>query len=182
MGNHPHRRRLDHERMAENKKPAAESAAQKDAPAEAVATDAPSSTAMPASQPADTRPRFGRGILIGAAAAALVTGVALGGVGGFTLAHSVERGPALAQQGGMPGGPMQGQQGPGGGQGGQGGPGGGQQGGQQGGPQGPNQQGGPQGQNQQGPHHPGQNQQNDDPQNDDQPDDDQSTQQGDTEG
>ncbi|MEZ5190419.1 MAG: hypothetical protein R2717_05870 [Schumannella sp.] len=130
--------------MAEKKKSAATAA--EDAPAETVATNAPVTTATPATSSADTSPRFGRGILIGAVAAALVTGLALGGLGGFAIAHAFHR-PVAAQLGGGPGqqGPGQlgpGPQGPGQGGPGQGGPG-------QGGPgqQGPG-QGGPQNQQQ----------------------------------
>jgi len=91
-------------------------------------------TTQPATAPTDTSPRFGRGILIGAAAAALVTGLAVGGAGGFALAQAGDRGPAAVGQGPMQGGqgPMQGGQGPA-----QGGPGLQQGGPGQGGPHGP---------------------------------------------
>lgn len=119
--------------MAEKKKPAVEAAAQKDAPAENVA-EAPV---------AATKPRFGRGILIGAAAAALVVGLGVGGTGGFALAHALHPAPSLAGPGGQfPGGGPGGQM-PGGqplqGAPGNGPNGNGQNGGAQNGPQGPGQ-------------------------------------------
>jgi hypothetical protein len=155
--------------MAEKKTPAAEVAEQNDASVEHAATDASGTTAKPATNGTGATPRFGRGILIGAAAAALIVGVALGGVGGFALAASLHHPHPLA--GNV-------QQGPGGGQPPQGGgPGGGQGGPEQGssqngGPQNDPQQNGPQqngphgnGQPGGGPNQPGQNQ-NDDTQQD----------------
>jgi hypothetical protein len=78
--------------MAEKKTPAAEAVEQNDAP---VAT----ATAQPATHTAGTGQRFGRGILIGAGAAALVVGLAVGGVSGFAIAHAVHRPPIAAGQG-----------------------------------------------------------------------------------
>ena len=106
----------------------------------------------------------GRGILIGAIAAALVGGIALGGIGGFAIASATHQPPAFAQQGqNQQNGPHgQGQHGPGQGmgqgwkQGGmagqppQGGPPGGQGGGQQGGRQVPPHDQGPQGDDESG--------------------------------
>ncbi|HEV7743219.1 MAG TPA: hypothetical protein VGO65_12460 [Pseudolysinimonas sp.] len=89
---------------------------------------------------------IGRGILIGAIAASLVGGLALGGAGGFALATVAHHGGTAfagqdgpggpqGQNGGMPGRPPHGGM-PGGGQGGGGQGGGGQNGGgQNGGPQ-----------------------------------------------
>lgn len=132
--------------MAENKKPTAGAIEQNDA-------REPTTTAVASS------PRFGRGILIGATAAALVIGVALGGTGGFALANANvhDRAPGAAEQGGMQGGHPQ--QGPRDARPWQGGPGGGQNG-----PQGQPGNGGA------GNHQPGQTQnQNDNIQQDDAP-------------
>jgi hypothetical protein len=127
--------------------PATKPASKKNATATEPANAAPAAETVaapvaPATTTVATRPGIGRGILIGAIAASLVGGIALGGGAGALIATAGgHHGRPDFSQGQLPGGP-QGQQG-------QGQQGQGQQGpGQQGpGQQGPGQQGPGQGQN-----------------------------------